>query len=300
MKLLTVGLVLVTAAVAGCSSTTAGSAGAIQDDVELAAPAPASAPASSSAGPTSSPDPIIPSSAPTEAPSSPSAPPSAPALLGATASNDVCEVVPNPVSGSSYTCGAAGPGGGTIFYASSTAFACGEGLSSTCNYLEVAPNLWAPNSQNTCKEAGGECGGSATKTSDFSGSGNGITYCTGSGQNNVISGAWETAVGSGYANTTAMIPMCNPSDAANVARAYDGGGMTDWSVPSEYELAALFYFPYRNAIGGFPPAKYWSSTGYSNSNKTAIVLDFSSSTSKLVSTNLGKTTGLGVRPVRAF
>ena len=43
MKLLTVGLVLVTAAVAGCSSTTAGPDGAIQDDVELAPPAAAGA-----------------------------------------------------------------------------------------------------------------------------------------------------------------------------------------------------------------------------------------------------------------
>ena len=294
MKLLTVGLVLVTAAVAGCSSTTAGSAGAIQDDVELAP----SAPASSSAGPTSSPDPVA---SPTDAPSSPSEPPStpAPALLGATASNDVCEVVPNPVSGSSYTCGAAGPGGGTVFYASSTAFACGEGLASTCNYLEVAPNLWAPNSQNSCKQAGGSCGGSAQQTSDFSGNGTGITYCTGSGQKNVIPGTWATAVGSGYANTTAMIPMCNPSDAANVARAYDGGGMTDWSVPSEYELAALFNFPYRNTIGGFPPAKYWSSTGYSNNNKTATVVNFGS-TGNLMSAGLDKNQGWGFRPVRAF
>ena len=49
MKLMTVGLVLVTAAVAGCSSTTAGSAGAIQDDV-VAAPGsdPTASPTSSS------------------------------------------------------------------------------------------------------------------------------------------------------------------------------------------------------------------------------------------------------------
>ena len=43
MKLLTVGLVLVTAAVAGCSSTTAGTDGAEQDDVPTAAPASAGA-----------------------------------------------------------------------------------------------------------------------------------------------------------------------------------------------------------------------------------------------------------------
>jgi hypothetical protein len=43
LKLLTVGLVLVTAAVAGCSSTTAGSDGAIQDDVQIAPTASAGA-----------------------------------------------------------------------------------------------------------------------------------------------------------------------------------------------------------------------------------------------------------------
>ena len=57
LNLLTVGLVLVTATVAGCSSTTAGSAGAVQDDVASSAPASsgaataASPPASSSAAP---------------------------------------------------------------------------------------------------------------------------------------------------------------------------------------------------------------------------------------------------------
>jgi hypothetical protein len=297
---MTLGLALVAAAVAGCSSTTAGPTGAAQDDATIS-PSSSAASTAPSAAPVASVEPAPSASTASEAPSSPSASPSAsaPALLGATASNDVCEVVPNPVSGSSYTCGAAGPGGGTVFYASSTAFACGEGLASTCNYLEVAPNLWAPNSQNSCKKAGGSCGGSAQQTSDFSGNGTGITYCTGSGQKNVISGTWATAVGSGYANTTAMIPVCNPSDAANVARAYDGGGMTDWSVPSELELAALFNFPDRNAIGGFPPAKYWSSTGYSNNNKTATVLNFGS-TSNLMSAGLDKNQGWGFRPVRAF
>jgi hypothetical protein len=57
LNLLTVGLVLVTATVAGCSSTTAGSAGAVQDDVVSSAPASAGAataaspPASDSAAP---------------------------------------------------------------------------------------------------------------------------------------------------------------------------------------------------------------------------------------------------------
>ena len=43
LNLLTVGLVLVTATVAGCSSTTTGSAGAVQDDASSSAPASAGA-----------------------------------------------------------------------------------------------------------------------------------------------------------------------------------------------------------------------------------------------------------------
>lgn len=52
-KTLTVGLVLATAAMAGCSSTTAGSSGAVQDDVASSASAAtaASSPASDSAAP---------------------------------------------------------------------------------------------------------------------------------------------------------------------------------------------------------------------------------------------------------
>ena len=148
MKLLTVALVLVTAAVAGCSSTTAGPDGAIQDDVELAA----SPPASSPAGPTSSPAPVTPSPGPTEAPASPVASPTDspagsespddPALLGGSfpGSNDVCE------SGMEYECGGIGQSGvGTVFYASTIPFSCvanGVDLTSSCNYLEVAPNGW--------------------------------------------------------------------------------------------------------------------------------------------------------------
>jgi len=57
-------------------------------------------------------------------------------------------------------------------------------MDSFCNYLESAPNLWNSDSEYSCKKvkSGGVCGGSAQQTSDFSGTGEGITYCTGSGQ----------------------------------------------------------------------------------------------------------------------
>ena len=168
-------------------------------------------------------------------------------------------------------------------------------MGSFCNYLEVAPNLWAPNSQTSCKNAGGTCGGSATQTSDFAGSGDGITLCTGpTPKGNPVYGK---AVGTGYANSTILAPWCNPSDAPNIARLYDGGGMTDWFVPSQGELEALIDYPNRNAIGGFPPLGgptnrgYWSST--SRQKNTGVMNEEGDSQQPMKAAN-------GFRPVRAF
>ena len=306
MRLLTVGLALATAVMAGCSSTTAGSSGAMQDDATAPAASSAASSASSSAVPTApapSPDPATPTAEPTAATPSPVAsptdsPPPAdspddPALLGKSyGSNDVCD------TGLPYACGDTGPGGGTIFYVSSTRFACGADMGSYCNYLEVAPNLWAPNSQTSCKDAGGTCGGSAQQTSDFAGNGNGITLCTGPNSDSYLQPrqSWDL-VGNGYANTISLVPFCNPSDAPNIARAYDGGGMTDWFVPSQGELEALIDYPNRNAIGGFPPLGgrtrigYWSST--SLQKNTGVMNEEGDSQQAMKAAN-------GFRPVRAF
>ena len=303
-KTLTVGLVLATAAMAGCSSTTGGSAGAIQDDVT--SPAPTSS--SSSAGPTSSPAPIIPSPAPTEAPASPVASPTdspspspsgssaGPALLGAgVGGQDVCD------AGLAYACGGIGESGvGTVFYASSSPFECGAELDggnfeSSCNYLEMAPNMWNPNSSSTCKVATGtSCGGSLQTTSDFSSTGLGFPWCTGSGGTGNVNGANMQYIGAGFANTTAMLPVCNPGDAGNVARSYTGGGLTDWSLPSLYELTALYNYNNRAAIGGFNSGLYWSSMEF-NSTK-AHDWPFNPNGG----TYYDKSTSYGVRPVRAF
>ena len=309
MKLLTVGLVLVTAAVAGCSSTTAGPAGAIQDDVELAAPA--SAPASSSAGPTSSPAPVTPSPGPTEAPASPVASPTDspagsessddPTLLGGApvpANNNVCD------AGLGYVCGGIGESGvGTVFYASSTPFPCGANMASSCNYLEAAPNGW----NGDLVDCNG-CGGSPDKTSDWGqsgiGTGRGYAYCTGMGDKKPIPNASGTDIGSGYANTTAMVQNCVPGDAGQQVRKYHGGGMTDWSLPSLDELNALAYYPNRNAIGGFADDSYWSSSQSSEAGGGAFAGDqnaykenFGDGNRQMV---LYKDKKFGIRAIRAF
>lgn len=287
---------------AGCSSST-DPAGAGQDDVEAlssaavsGAPASSGSPAGASVGPS-----VGPSVAPMETPPPPDSlgASAAASSAGPPAYADVCD------PGLTYACGDIGPGGGTVFYASATAFACGPDLASTCNFLEAAPNLWNPTSQSKC--TGSPCGGSSQVTSDFSGTGKGITYCTSGGQTSSIPGAMGSAVGTGYANTTALLAVCNSYDAGPVARAYAGGGLTDWSLPSDQELFALYQYPNRASIGGFNSGLYWSSTGVL---QECADLD-APAASVAVGVSMGGSTGgetlcdtkkkaNGVRPVRAF
>ena len=309
-KTLTVGVVLATAAMAGCSSTTAGSSGAVQND--------ATASASSSAAttaPAPSPDPVTPTDAPTEAAASPVASPTDPpsasespqgsALLGSTPA-DVCD------ANMQYACGDIGASGvGTVFYASTTPFACGADMASTCNYLEVAPNGW----NGTLFDCKGGCGGSPNKTSDWGGNSSGKTrnvgagyrYCDGDGGTAIIPNASGTVLGSGFTNTSAMLTMCRSAtwkkpnqyiNAANAVRGYTGGGQTDWSLPSKDELNALYYYPNRNAIGGFAASTYWSSSQDGQYN--AWGQDFSSNSRPKESFDKDVAFTFGVRPIRAF
>ena len=211
MKLLTVGLVLVTAAVAGCSSTTAGSSGAIQNDVTLP-PSPSAA----STAPAPSPDPVTPTAEPTEAPASPVASPTdSPALLGGQ-TNPYCD------KGLKYTCGYKGPGGGIVFYAKSTPFSLSGGYTTAacgnnnCQYMEERGLEQPP-----------------------------MPWCVGPGVGKSISPATGTAIGTGYSNTQTIATGSGPygqyciSGAANAAVASTSGGYTDWYVPSRDEAKAL-------------------------------------------------------------
>ena len=209
-KTLTIAAVLATAAMAGCSSTTTGSSGAIQNDVTASA----SASSTASTGPTPSPDPVTPTAEPTEAPANPVASPTdSPALLGGK-SNSYCE------KGLKYKCGQKGPGGGTVFYAVSTPFSLSGGYTTAacgnnnCQYMEA-------------------------RTAQLPA----MPWCVGPGATTSVPPGTGTAIGTGYSNTQTMaaspgLIYCT-SGAANAAVASTSGGYTDWYVPSKDEARAL-------------------------------------------------------------
>ena len=173
-----------------------------------------------------------------------------------------------------YTVGQAGPGGGIIFYVASTPFACGPTLTATCTYLEAAPSGW-----NTGADPS-------------------LSWATNINNNQTTTipapGAIQTAIGTGYQNSDAIVAQTGNvagSSAAVAARAYRGNVLTDWYLPSKDELNELR--AQRTTVGGFT-TNYWSSSELNASN--AWVQAFSNGFQG--ATN--KTTTFGVRPVRAF
>jgi hypothetical protein len=102
----------------------------------------------------------------------------------------------------------------------------------------------------------------------------------------------------GAANTTAIIARMNAGSvatnayAAGLARAYTGGGKTDWFLPSKDELNQLYL--QKTVVGGFAAAYYWSSS--QDDANVAWLQGFVDG----FQGNGNKFNALGVRPVRAF
>lgn len=128
-------------------------------------------------------------------------------------------------------------------------------------------------------------------TSDQS---NGIRWYNGS---YTTTGATGTAIGTGLANTNTIITSqkgTTTSYAAGKARAYTGGGYTDWYLPSKDELNKLYLN--RSKIGGFKTATYWSSSEYASDNAWYQNLYPKGSQLKI----LNKSYTFYVRAIRAF
>jgi len=178
-----------------------------------------------------------------------------------------------------YALGDIGPGGGLVFLISG-------GLT-----YEMAPKTW-----------------SGAGTPDLN---PGTRWCDAYTN---ITGAVGIAIGTGSANTTAMqAPACT-AFAGVSARAYAGGGLTDWFLPSEDELNAMCNYSrtwtgtpptgpctgtqngtFASGTYGFANDTYWSST------QTAVNLAAAQNpNSGAVFAGFKDNSAVRVRPVRAF
>jgi len=109
----------------------------------------------------------------------------------------------------------------------------------------------------------------------------------------------STALGTGSVNTDRIIAQAvaggnnDPTSyAAGIARSYNGGGYSDWFLPSQDELNKLYLN--KAAIGGFINGNYWSSSD--DSPNFAWRQYFADGTQSL----FGKANPIRVRPVRSF
>jgi hypothetical protein len=118
-----------------------------------------------------------------------------------------------------YTVGQTGPGGGKVFYVATTAFSCGPTLAATCTYLEAAPSGWNTGADPSLKWSTNVNNNPTTTVP--------------------APGAIQTAIGTGYQNSNAIVAQTGnvaDSSAAVAARAYQGNSLTDWYQPSRDEL----------------------------------------------------------------
>ncbi len=112
----------------------------------------------------------------------------------------------------------------------------------------------------------------------------------------------SNSLGSGSTNTASIIGSCSDSGtAASKARAHNGGGYSDWYLPSQEELYKLYLV--RSDIGGFTNGKYWSSSQAPNGAGNccyAIYYNFQSATQNTIDWQDKNTSNSGVRAIRTF
>jgi hypothetical protein len=197
-----------------------------------------------------------------------------------------------------------GPGGGIVFYVATTPFTCGEDLKAKCTYLEAAiakgttPSTWTPET----KVPWG--------CDDISVRGTSLEIGTGRANTKIITDKNKNCIGS------------NDSDiAVRIAVAYNGGGKTDWFLPSRKELDALcneFFkgnveeghsqdscmgnYPNSRAVTGTNNGISWSFAGFSywSSSETGLLTAWFQNFDYADQNTGDKGAFMHVRPVRAF
>jgi len=167
------------------------------------------------------------------------------------------------VVGTSCLIGSTGPGGGVVFYDAGRQQSWGR-------YLEFAPHEWDKQIWWNGDEPGRTlCRSSSNvRTSE--------KFITDEVLIDKITRGTE--IGAGKANTESILSGCSTFSGAEMIRAYQGGGASDWYLPSKDELNELCKYVRHQVTGdakiqcnsrgdlraGFGEYFYWSSTEYDN------------------------------------
>jgi hypothetical protein len=117
----------------------------------------------------------------------------------------------------------------------------------------------------------------------------------GSPYNPPATGANGTSIGTGAANTDAIYNIIGAgNNAVSLCKNYQGGGYSDWYLPSKDELNQLWL--QRNKVGGFAAKAYWSSS--EDNNKSAWAQNFDAGGYQ--ESDLAKISIERVRAIRSF
>jgi hypothetical protein len=181
-------------------------------------------------------------------------------------------ITPSAPCSTACAVGDVGPAGGIVFMTPATAG------NATGGYFEAAPAGW-----------------------NGTGIDLNIPWCNATSTLIGTPSALGTAIGTGSANTDAIVAVCS-TGAAKSARAYSGGGASNWFLPSIDELLQMY--ANRAAIGGLvqttqvgtgiATTTFWSSSeaNASQSRSWSFLTNGND--------NWGKIYGFGVRPIRMF
>lgn len=240
--------------------------------------------------------------------------------------SDVSRLTLQSASHVAYSCaldlvcslGDTGPGGGTVFYVNATGFNCGPDHTSTgsptgglCNYLEFAPRTWSGQSLDPIGPATTSAsnipsiGVTQANSRTLAEIGRGYKY---SNAINAVFGTCSSVYTGGRNFSGTACPT-----AAGMARAYRGGGLSDWYLLNAAELnVACQYTRGGQAINpdvacarlgsdapvGFTGDDTWSSTASSTNLDRFFALHLMVTTSYQQMT--GQAFNLLVKPIRAF
>lgn len=194
--------------------------------------------------------------------------PTGPAGANGTSASLTC------AEGGTCVLGDTGPGGGIVFIVQTATAAA------PWRYMEVAPNTWN--------------GGVTDPTIEWCSNVEDYVPNLLTGDVSVIQTA--TTVGSGFSNTKKMLRGCTYG-AANAVAGYNGGGKSNWHLPSRDELTQINV--QRDRVNGIVDAAYyWSSSELPSNSEEAYDQKLSGNGSR------GSAMKLSiyryVRPVRAF